>query len=1741
MNFNQSNTFPSIIAGDAYVDRLFINGIRFRDVVASLISEDVLEQQEIEDLRTILLYLDTSALTQPWVVDNNNRNATLKTLITAIETKLNFIDTTALSQSSVLNNDNRNSVLKTAIDGILTKLTYIDTTALTQSSVLTNDNRNSVLKTRIDGNDGSLTDLTNKTRYIQQSTVGNNSTDPKTANILSINVNSNPSGIHKGDLSIQAGFNLIRMKNNSTTLQDINYNDNQMVIMSPNGMISSDAHLNRIMASDKIEIGNINTQSSIAINIGGKGSQINIGSIDDPAVGQTNTIITIGKRTDLKNTETYHKGNQYIAEARWEDLPISTGITLQNIYALLSGSAPSYILGAFVATAGGFNYSDILHMNLSNPLQKNKDITTSKGITLETLKIFDNSAISIFPKISTYFVNGDIVSTQVVGQNITSVYSGKIKLENHNTLNPLNINWAFSQDDDNVNVLDIKGDEGIFIHQGASQVNQPLRILNSCGSGGIELKVGGSSTEPANRGRKQHAVGGLFLRQSNQLSCAITKQPPDETIFGFKRKTNNNNAKVDYRLLVSCNDDEPSNIPLNNGAQQNHGIVVYNEAKHQAIDNAAIATGTQPVYTEYTAIDEDNITTPSLSFLGTYAGPTTKTLYTNANSDLMYDGQPVAVGSIAASGGGLTYVITNPATATITTPNFTPITNLTMSSTYTSAPLRTVTLSNYNNNTNYKLVEINGIIQSSTNPILSGTYELNQYINNSVSVASSIYAKLYFTGLGTFILSKQYTSPAGSGDTSILSTPEIKVPLNNVSITIAAVSFPSVFVGGASFGFSNLVLTLVNQSSTILYTFPTVTAPNQTTAIRVFSPASPVTITQTANISSLRFSLTNQNQTSTLNQASALNATNANYNVEGSSIKILLYDGTTNPTALTPNAQTIYPLSIPLPATPFIITDFVNPYITLEEWFIQPSGSTNNHTVALQFNDGGLSHLHTSLASQPSIPPLATVMQYGNSVGSSPLNMNNQSIQNCNTITATTVTPTTITGWSVKTLSEGAGITITNINGNHTINNAGITPTISQVLQQGNNANTQSLSGINVLTATTIVPTHGITGWNVKEISSGPGISISNTSGNYTISANTSGNYLSSSDDYAITATTPTSQKPFWYGQSWGKIDFTNSAVDIYMSSNGRYIAVATRGINLTPTGIFYSTNYGETFATSGVTKLWRSISGTTTGDAIYAVSGGTDENGNPYTREIYKSINYGANWTKQTDPPDFAASNPNRIRVSGDGKYQLINDGRTNGLGKLYKSNNYGTTWTTQNLTTATGTVNSMYMSSSGQVQYVEISGTSEGLLTDTGSGGIYRSIDFGSNWTRVNITDPIWHMSCDATGRIVAASTNTGLITSRDYGTTWSIISMTGATAVSVSASGNIIWVGCINQAINAQLYFSDDYGQNFVVRNTSPLGSYISTSYTTIATNTDGSIVIGGSSSYLNRYRIIPNELTNITAGSNIAISRIENGSYQISSTITAVNDYQLWANGSIYVPYDGVTSNFILDWNSFGKIDLVAYDIKYEIEIHWDANTSTTTAWPFAFIEMGLNKVMSIDNLNQGIISQTTTNWTNLINNGTFGSATEYNQSYFGRFFAGFSQNNNPVGANNPAFRYKTLLSGYLNYNYRFTSQTGITDNSLAGRLIQNHFTCDSFLQQNTGFNTWGIWMDGSANDAHLHRIHGSSLWDTSMNNNFTANSGTNEALSQGIYRIVLRLHEGSNFLTLRPRGGQIVYRIYRIKK
>jgi hypothetical protein len=1559
---------------------LFIKGKRFEDYITELVFEDQFEQGEIEEIKLLLQYLNTTGLSSEWIVDNNNKNQDLKTLITALQTKLANIDTTALTQSSVLTDTNRNSVLKTAIDNLITRLTNIDTTALTQSSVLTDDNRNSVLKTRIDGNDGSLSTLNDKTRFINQSTVGSNAADPKTANTFSVNVNTNPTGIHKGDLSIQAGFNLIRMKNNSTTLQDINYNDNQMTIMSPNGMISSDAHLNRMMATDKIEIGNLGTQSSAAINIGGKGAQINIGSIDTTAIGETNTIITIGKRTVTRNTETYHKGNQYIAEARWEDLPVTTGISLSNIYALLSGSAPSYVLGAFVATAGGFNYSDILHMNLSNPLQKNKDITTSKGITLDSLKIFDNNAISLgFPKISTYFVNGDIISTQVVGDNTTSVFSGKIKLENHNTLNPVNINWAFSQDDDNVNTLDIKGDDGIFLHQGASAVNQPLRIINSCGSGGIELKVGGSSTEPASRGRKEHAVGGLFLRQSNQLNCAITKEPPDESLFGFKRKTNNNNAKVDYRLLVSCNADEPAS-PLNFGAQQNHGIVVYNEAKHQAIDDAAIASATQPVYLEYTAIDEDNVTTPSLTILGNYAGPTTNTLYKNADNKLFWNGEQLATSVSGGGGGGLEYYI--PLASNITNPAPNP-TEIISTLTYTSAPQRTITQSTTAVGAGIRMARYTtDVVNKISNPFVEGVQTIQQYVIwNQNNTIGQLYGQAWFQASATannFLYERTFTAGVTTNGFQELAGTPIGAPRGLFNLSVNSVVFPNINIdtfNGLTMTLKcrlegqNLITgnwsTLQTSTNTITYTLD-----NQNDQTLTFNETFTINqTTPTAAPMAYRFVLfmTSASNTGQIIQTNSgdVGGTQCAYRLGSgsgtSSIRVLLYDGVNAKQTIT-HTDTPYLVPIELPISPpYQIDTFNNSRLSFDLFMFQPSGAVNSgHQMIFFFGDGAISHIETTINEPPApIPTLSSVMTSGNQA-STTLNMNNNGITNV----------ASIQGWNVKDLTAGTGISISNTSGNYTITNnapAPPTPTISAVLTAGNAAGNQSITGVNAITATTVNATN-IPNWNVKQITGAGNITVSNNgAGTYLISSDNMGGHESSADDFAITAASAnTARKPSWYGNVWLRradaMVNTNTCFDVYMSANGKIIAFAHKDSNDDiQRPIVYSTDFGTSYSSGNVSKNWVSICGTTMGEDIYAIQGRSATNNSVWPREIWRSNSRGATWSQNPSPPDFANSRPTRIRCSGDGKYQLVNDTRTGALGKLYKSNDYGASWTSVNITAATSWVMDMAISATGQVQYLVISGTSQLTTADQGNGGIYRSLDFGATWAYIyttGVNDILYHIDCDATGRIVVFSNVQGVFVSRNYGNTWSAqISIYGANNISISPNGNIIWVACIGAASStAQLYYSDDYGHTFTARNQTPDGSYQSTAYQAIATNNDGTILVGGGQYNFNSCRQFPNEVAQIVAGIGITATGSE-GSLTLTTGFTGVPHSTYFAN--INVSTTGFTAlptnmnlqlyDYILDFSIVGLQSNTWIYLRFNDDsgglISWDSslifNPVTTT--------------------------------------------------------------------------------------------------------------------------------------------------------------------------------------------------------
>lgn len=435
------------------VGALYVGGKRFRDIIKSLMAEDALEQQEIEDLRNLLTYLNTTALNQPWII----------------------------------NNDNRNAVLKTAIDLINTRLQYLNTTSLSESWLINNDNRNAILKTRIDGHDGDLTTLNTKTQY-QSSVIGSN-TEPRTASTFNVTIGDR----EKRQLYLTSGANFISSINDSTNQATAgNYTDNKIELVSQNGMISSIAHLNRLQGIDKIEItgfGGMGIQSSPNIIIGNKGAQIKIGSEDTPEIGSTNTIIQIGKRTITRNTETRLQGNIKIVEARFDELTVSSALTWQQFLSLISPTGiPAWVASAILTSViPNYVFSDLWSMK--GQITKDGDVETINKPKLKGYTVYDNTIdIDILPKVQTFIAKGDISETTLLGSIRQQVFNGEILLRNNNIL-ATNIDWALTEAGDKCNYIKLSNND-VEIIAGAGANNSQLRISNTTTGGKIKFRMG---------------------------------------------------------------------------------------------------------------------------------------------------------------------------------------------------------------------------------------------------------------------------------------------------------------------------------------------------------------------------------------------------------------------------------------------------------------------------------------------------------------------------------------------------------------------------------------------------------------------------------------------------------------------------------------------------------------------------------------------------------------------------------------------------------------------------------------------------------------------------------------------------------------------------------------------------------------------------------------------------------------------------------------------------------------------------------------------------------------------------------------------------------------------------------------------------------------------------------------------------------------------------------------------------
>jgi len=1316
------------------VNQLWINGMSINEFVAAAGLEHALTDAEIVELKAIVNRIDITGLTGNWVVDDTNRNAVLKSLI----------------------------------DTLTTKLTYLDTTALTQSWVVNNDNRNATLKTRIDSNDSSIGDLNTKTQY-QTSVQGNDGA--ATASTFQVSINDRI----KRQMSLSTGGNSISSINNSGTMGSTgNYNQNRILLQSPNGQVWSYAHLNTIEAIDKIEIGSaFGVGAETAVNIGARNNRINIGSIDSPEVGATTTVITIGKRTISKNTDTNLQGNFYTPDARWESLTKSSALTWTQLLSLISTSGLPLWVASFALTSSipNFSYSDLWSMKAvdeAGGLIKNGEVETTKGAKLKTLTIFDTEiGLDIVPKEGTFFAKGHISKTTLLGDIKMQTFNGEINLKANN-ISPSNINWALTEAMDNVNSLKISNND-VELIAGAGADGSQLRISNTTG-GPIKLRVG---------------TGKLQANAHDALNVLNTQATSQVQIGNAATTANRYDATS--KLIVDH-------------TQLADGIKVCKDAG------------------SVTRINHDNITTPSINV--TTLVPTA---ITGWNVKELGAGSGISISSNAGvytinssgsggggSGGGTTFILTNATSVTNTSP-----TN-TLTTTYTSTAKTTITRNAYANNTTYAMGEFkSGYILSSTNLILSGSYTADLFGLLTANQPSYLFSKLYHivergTPSTQFIVDKSliYTSGSNSTNYQILYTKPIPVPVNDMSITLYQVVIPQLqtISSPTEAELITLTLSMVNNAGTTLYTFPTQTATiGNTIADRTFTASGGVTI-DAFTLTSYSFKLTlsdNFMNISQMRQALMRSDTDIVYKLAATT-KTLIYNGTTNRTTLTNGVSTIYQLEMPFSFNSYDISDYTDySKIQLEPFFIQPSGSTGGHSFVLSFQDGALSHLSTSISS----------------VGAS---------------------------------------------------------TLAQVLTSGNTANTSiNMNSNNITNVGTIAPT-AITGWNVKSISGGSGISVANSSGTYTISATTSAN--DSEPAMLIAAATALPTKPFWYNTqySWlyntSNVNTADTYYDSCVSSTGQY------QILVAPDRIRSSVDWGVTWYNQNFTSF--SLTGccvTGSGNRYYL-------NGQYrvfYYDAIYSTFAQGGNYLTSF-PTLSGGTTYTKIACSQDGKHILVGVGGS--FGTIYKSNDFGFTSLAVNTQGVSSlSINDVAMSADGKYQFAMFSyGGSVPI-----QGRVMYSSNYGVTWNSPTMPSPaagnfvLSQVTCSATGQYVLVIHYTvGILISSDYGKTY-IYSSSSAIPVGgccMSANGQFQLVIATDR-----VWYSEDYGRTFIINSTALIGSPSTPDLITIAcSSTAGYAVVGGASGRTWVIYDVPTDVRQLVAGTNVTITPNGFGTYTIAST-------------------------------------------------------------------------------------------------------------------------------------------------------------------------------------------------------------------------------------------------------------------
>jgi hypothetical protein len=306
--------------------------------------------------------------------------------------------------------------------------------------------------------------------------------------------------------------------------------------------------------------------------------------------------------------------------------------------------------------------------------------------------------------------------------------------------------------------------------------------------------------------------------------------------------------------------------------------------------------------------------------------------------------------------------------------------------------------------------------------------------------------------------------------------------------------------------------------------------------------------------------------------------------------------------------------------------------------------------------------------------------------------------------------------------------------------------------------------------------------WNNSSLSGAQIISCNSSTGKYVLSVNYDGRINVSNN----------------YGLSWSQPTIVSGStfISCVCSSTGQIMYISTQNY-----GIYYSNNYGVSFSLlinqpNGISNSNYYVTCDSTGQKLFAVSNG--EGATTTTTYIgIASVSFAgtATWSYPSDPSlnvqfwvgiASDSTGTNLVAIAG----KALNYYNS----YIYTSINGGVTWNNYGSTGTNLLWQSITSDSTGQ--YLAAAATT----SDSIAGGIYTSKNYGETWTLTSLTNTLqWNfISSDSTGKILlATSFNNDLYLSTNYGVSFEL---------QINAPQNAQWYSCCiggNSTIGENLY--------------------------------------------------------------------------------------------------------------------------------------------------------------------------------------------------------------------------------------------------------------------------------------------------------------------------------------------------